>query len=225
MSEEPIRLLISDDHFIVREGLRLIFETTDDIILVGEAVDGAEAVTLVAKLSPQVVLMDLRMPGMDGLTAIATMREQNLNTSVIILTTYDEDDLVLRGLRAGAVGYLLKDTDRETLINAVRAAARGETLLTPDILARLVAHTALPAQQSARHPAHMDSALAVTDREMEVLLAAARGERNKEIARRLGITERTVKAHLTNIYNKLGVDSRAAAVAVAARQGWLPENT
>ena len=221
--DKPIRLLIVDDHFIVREGLRLIIETTDGIDLIGEASDGAQAVKLVAELAPHVVLMDLRMPGMDGLTAIETLREQNLETSVIILTTYDEDDLILRGLRAGAVGYLLKDTKRETLINAIEAAARGETLLTSDILARLVFHTAMPSQQTSRPKLKRQSPLDLTDRELEVLTAAAHGERIKEIARRLGITERTVKAHLTNIYNKLGVDSRAAAVAVAARRGLLPE--
>ncbi|TFG72471.1 MAG: response regulator transcription factor [Anaerolineales bacterium] len=221
MSESRIRLLIADDHFIVREGLRLIFETTEDIDLVGEASDGADAVRLVMELSPHVVLMDLRMPGMDGLTAIKILREKNLTTPVIILTTYDEDDLMLNGLRAGAVGFLLKDTDRETLINAIKAAARGETLLTSDILARLVAHTSKSQRQPARP--QQPSILDLTDRELEVLQAAAKGERSKEIARRLGITERTVKAHLTNIYNKLGVDSRAAAVAVAAQRGGLPD--
>ncbi len=221
MSESQIRLLIADDHFIVREGLRLIFETTEDIDLVGEASDGAEAVRLVAELCPNVVLMDLRMPGMDGLTAIEILREKNFTTPVIILTTYDEDDLMLRGLRAGAVGFLLKDTDRETLINVIKAAARGETLLTPDILARLVAHTSHTQKKPVTN--QPSSALDLTDRELEVLQAAAQGERSKEIARRLGITERTVKAHLTNIYNKLGVDSRAAAVAVAAQRGWLQD--
>jgi NarL family two-component system response regulator YdfI len=225
MPKCPIRLLIVDDHFIVREGLRLIFETTEEIDLVGEASDGAEAIRLVAELSPDVVLMDLRMPGMDGLTAVEMLQRQNPETSVnkpsiIILTTFDEDELILRGLHAGAVGYLLKDTERETLVAAIEAAARGETLLTPDILARLVAHAAMPAQEPERQKY---SLLDLTDRELEVLVAAAHGERSKEIARQLGITERTVKAHLTNIYNKLGVDSRAAAVAAAARKGLLPE--
>ena len=128
---------------------------------------------------------------------------------------------MLRGLRAGALGFLLKDTDRDTLINAIKAAARGETLLTPDILARLVAHTTDHLQQPLRNRSQKQSALDLTDRELEVLVAVAQGERSKEIARRLGITERTVKAHLTNIYNKLGVDSRAAAVAVAAHRGLL----
>ena len=222
MLDNVIRLLIVDDHFIVREGLRLIFETTENIHVVGEASDGAEAVRLAVELAPHVILMDLRMAGLDGLTAIQQMKTQNIDAFVIILTTYDEDDLMLRGLRAGAVGFLLKDTDRETLINAIEAAARGEILLTPDILARLVAHTTPPSQKISRLKHQKQSSLDLTDREMEVLFAAAQGDRNKEIAYQLGITERTVKAHLTNIYNKLGVDSRAAAVAVAARRGLLP---
>jgi NarL family two-component system response regulator YdfI len=184
---------------------------------VGEAADGAEALRLAAELQPNVVLMDLRMPGMDGLTAIEHLRREQPQIAVVILTTYNEDDLMLRGLRAGALGYLLKDTDRETLLDTIRAAARGETLLKPEIMARLLAQT-----EASPPVATSDSVLDLTEREQEVLIAAAQGERNKEIARRLGITERTVKAHLTSIYNKFGVDSRAAAIAVAAQRGLLP---
>ena len=209
-----IRIFIADDHLIVREGLRLILETEDDFMLVGEADDGAEAVRLVIELQPDVVLMDLRMPGMDGLTAIERLRETQPHIAVVILTTYNEDDLMVRGLRAGARGFLLKDTDRETLFRAIRAAARGEMLLQPEIVAKVLAHTAAPPGPSA-------SLVELTDREREVLEAVAQGERNKEIAARLHITERTVKAHLTSIYNKLGVDSRAAAVAEAIQRGWL----
>jgi len=205
--------LIADDHLIVREGLRLILETAEGIALVGEAVDGAEAVRLAGQLQPDVVLMDLRMPGMDGLTAIERLRAAQPHIAVVILTTYNEDELMVRGLEAGARGYLLKDTGRETLFHAIRAAARGELLLKPEIVARLLAHTAAP----ERAP----SGLELTDREREVLEAVARGERSKEIGASLGITERTVKAHLTSIYNKLGVDSRAAAVAEAIQRGWL----
>jgi two-component system, NarL family, response regulator YdfI len=217
-AEKPISILIADDHLIVREGLRLIFETTDGIDLIGEAADGAEAVRQTEHLNPQVVLMDLRMPGMDGLTAIQRLQELGHPAAIIILTTFDEDDLMLRGLRAGAKGFLLKDTDRETLVSAIHAAARGETLLTTDLLTRLLSHTERPATVPTKH-----GPLDLTDRELEVLVAAARGERNKEIARRLGITERTVKAHLTSIYNKFGVDSRAAAIGLAAQRGLLPD--
>ncbi len=209
-----IRILIADDHLIIRQGIRLILETEDDFELAGEAADGAEALRLCAELRPDVVLMDLRMPGMDGLTAIEHLRVEMPAVAVVILTTFNEDDLMLRGLRAGAKGYLLKDTSREALFNTIRAAARGETLLATDLLARLLKNADHPAQAS-------DGAINLTEREREVLAAVARGERSKEIAYRLGITERTVKAHLASIYNKLGVDSRAAAIASAAQRGWL----
>ncbi len=211
--QDTIRVLIADDHLIIREGLRLILETEDGIELAGEAADGAEAVRLAGELQPDVVLMDLRMPGMDGLTAIERLRAEQPQVAVVILTTYNEDDLMVRGLRAGARGYLLKDTDRQTLLNAIRAAARGELLLKPETVAQLLSHT------EAVRPS---GGIELTGREIEVLEAIARGERSKEIAARLGISERTVKAHLASIYNKLGVDSRAAAIAVAAQRGWLP---
>ena len=218
-TDSPIRVLVVDDHLIVREGLSLILETADGIDLAGEAADGAEAVRQCHDLHPDVVLMDLRMPGMDGLTAIGLLRQQMPEVAIIILTTYDEDDLMVRGLRAGARGFLLKDTDRATLLDAIRAAARGQTLLSPDVMQRVLAHsTAATPAVAAGGP------LDLTDRELEVLIAAAAGQRNKEIARDLGITERTVKAHLTSIYNKFGVDSRAAAVAVAAQRDLLPHD-
>ena len=213
-----IRVMITDDHLIVREGLRLILETADDIEVVGEAVDGAECLELVSKLNPQVILMDLQMPRMDGITAIGHLRQDFPDIAIVILTTYNEDDLMVRGLRAGARGYLLKDSSRESLLDAIRAAAKGEMLLKPEILARVLAPQSSPKPASANQP---DSAL--TERELEVLLCASRGERSKEIAYKLGITERTVKAHLQSIYQKFGVDSRAAAVAVAAGRGLLAE--
>jgi NarL family two-component system response regulator YdfI len=204
---EPIRVLIADDHEVVRDGLRLILETEEDFCVVGEAADGAMAVQLTGELQPQVVLMDLRMPGMDGLTAIDQIRARWPTVALVILTTYNEDDLMMRGLRAGASGYLLKDTNRQTLFATLRAAARGEVLLKP-----------APAAKAAKA---LDQGLTLTDREQEVLQAVAQGERSKEIALRLQISERTVKAHLASIYNKLGVDSRAAAIALAAQRGWL----
>jgi NarL family two-component system response regulator YdfI len=212
---DPIRILVADDHLIIRQGLRLIFETEPGFELVGEAADGAEAVRLCANLHPTVVLMDLRMPGMDGLTAIERLRVEQPQIAVIILTTFNEDDLMLRSMQAGAKGYLLKDTDRETLFNSIRAAARGETLLKPEIMARLLSRAA-----TFTTPENVRTDL--TGRELEVLGWVAQGERSKEIAVRLEISERTVKAHLASIYNKLGVDSRAAAIAIAAQKGLLP---
>jgi len=211
-----IKILIADDHLIIRQGLRLILETENDFELVGEASDGAEALTLCKKLKPDVVLMDLRMPNMDGLTAIEKLRIEQPNIAVVILTTFNEDDLMLRGLQAGARGYLLKDTDRAALFNTVRAAARGETLLKPEIMARVLSRkNTSVAETKSTEPANL------TEREQEVLEAVARGDRSKEIAAQLGISERTVKAYLASIYSKLGVDSRAAAIAVAAQKGFL----
>ncbi|MFZ4655581.1 MAG: response regulator [Caldilineaceae bacterium] len=215
---EPIRVLIADDHEVVRDGLRLILETEEDFCVVGEAADGAMAVQLTGELQPQVVLMDLRMPGMDGLTAIDQIRARWPTVALVILTTYNEDDLMMRGLRAGASGYLLKDTNRQTLFATLRAAARGEVLLKPEVLARVLGQQPAPAAKAAKA---LDQGLTLTDREQEVLQAVAQGERSKEIAHHLQISERTVKAHLASIYNKLGVDSRAAAIALAAQRGWL----
>lgn len=212
--EESIRILIADDHLIIRQGLRLILETQNGFELVGEASDGAEAIRLCAELKPEVVLMDLRMPGMDGLTAIDHLRTEQPGIAVVILTTFNEDDLMMRGLRAGAKGYLLKDTDRETLFNTLRAAKRGETLLKPEIMKRVLL-------QVTEDGGKGSSPTDLTGRELEVLKAVAQGERSKEIALRLGISERTVKAHLASIYNRLGVDNRAAAIAMAAQKGLL----
>jgi two-component system, NarL family, response regulator YdfI len=218
-----IRVLIADDHSIVREGLKLIVETADDIEVAGEAADGAEAVRLASELKPDVVLMDLRMPGMDGLTALEQLRDRQIPGAVVILTTYNEDDLMRRGLRAGARGYLLKDTDRQTLLNTIRAAARGETLLKPEVVARLLAQPDLPAAQ-AKSENTPRGGLELTEREQEVLVGIARGERSKEIAARLGITERTIKAHLASIYNKLGVSGgRIEAINRARELGYLKD--
>ncbi len=217
---EPIRILIADDHDVVRDGLRLILESEDDFDVVGEAANGAEAVRLCGELQPQVVLMDLRMPGMDGLTAIKHIHQQQPDVNIVILTTYNEDALMIEGLRSGARSYLLKDTKRQVLFDTLRAAARGESLLSQDVIGRVVGQSGgvtTPAPKMAA------SEITLTDREQEVLTGVARGERSKEIAARLGITERTVKAHLASIYNKFGVDSRAAAIAVASQRGLLPK--
>ncbi|MCA9959353.1 MAG: response regulator transcription factor, partial [Anaerolineales bacterium] len=179
-----IRILIADDHLVVREGLQLILSLEADMEVVATAVNGIEAVRLAAECQPDVILMDLRMPGMDGLEAIRHIRAQLPQIAIVILTTYNEDDLMLRGLQAGASGFLLKDTGRNALFNSIRAAARGETLLQPDILARVLAqaHTppTTPAPAAPNDAPPLDTAL--TERELEVLTAVARGDRNKEIA-------------------------------------------
>lgn len=215
-----IRVLITDDHLIVREGLRLILETAEDIEVVGEAINGLECLKIVPGLTPDVILMDLQMPQMDGITAIEHLHISHPQIAVVILTTYNEDNLMIRGLQLGARGYLLKDSSRETLLDTIRAAVKGETLLKPEILARVLAPgLASSIQPKSSTPPQPGPQL--TERELEVLQAAARGDRSKEIAYKLGITERTVKAHLASIYQKFGVDSRAAAVAAAAQLGLL----
>jgi NarL family two-component system response regulator YdfI len=216
-----IRVLIADDHLIVREGLRLILETDPEIELVGDAPDGASAVRLTGEVQPDVVLMDLRMPGLDGMQALAQIHTQWPHIALVILTTYNEDTLMVRGLQAGACGYLLKDTSRETLLHAIHAAARGEILLQPEMLARLLAQTSSTGLVARPLAANETGTFNLTEREQEVLRSVARGERSKEIARHLGITERTVKTYLSSIYTKLGVDSRASAVAKAIGSGLL----
>lgn len=226
MQSRNIRVVIADDHLMVRKGLRLMLEEAgQEIELVGDAAEGASAVALVGQLQPDVVLMDIRMPGMDGITALKQIRASWPKIAVLFLTTYNEDDLVVRGLQAGASGYLLKDTPLATLLNAIRTAARGEVLLQPEIMARLLSRTTTtPHEQPQAVPQTAPYGGELTKREQEVLIGIARGERRKEIAARLGITERTVKAYLTNIYTKLNVDSRSSAVAVAFERGLLPSS-
>ncbi len=208
-----IRVLIVDDHLVVREGLRTILGVAQDLDPVGEATDGAEAVQLVGELLPDVVLMDLRMPGMDGIRAIEQIKAHHPAVEIVILTTYDDDEYIVRGLRAGARGYLLKDTDRRVLFETIRAAARGESLLPSAVINKVVAHLAEPKSVEAG---------VLSAREMQVLQLLTQGAANKEIAARLHIVERTVKAHVTSIFNKLGASSRTEVVAIALRNKILP---
>jgi DNA-binding NarL/FixJ family response regulator len=206
---DPIRLLIVDDHPVVRDGLRGMFTGTSEVDVVGEAADGAEAVTLAEALRPDVILMDLRMPGVDGVTAIGRLSERGLETRVLVLTTYDTEADVVPAIEAGATGYLLKDAPRDELFRAVRAAARGQSVLSPSVAAKLIGQVRAP----AREP--------LSQREMEVLGLIARGSTNREAAAHLFISEATVKTHLLHIYGKLGVRDRASAVAAAYERGLL----
>ncbi|MGC9933719.1 response regulator [Priestia aryabhattai] len=207
------RILIVDDHLVVREGLKLLIETSDKYVIVGEAVNGRIAIDLVEKLKPDVILMDLYMPVMSGLEAIAELRRTNPEIPIVILTTYNEDQLMMKGIEAGAKGYLLKDTGIENLFESIDSAIRGETLLQPEITERIQNYkTKLLKEQSK-------SKVMLTPREMTILQAIARGSTSKEIAYDIGIAERTVKSKLTSIYNKLGVDSRTEAVVVAIQSG------
>lgn len=204
-----IRLLLIDDHPVVREGLAGMLTGQADFEVVGEASDGAQGVTLCQRLEPDVVLMDLRMPGMDGVTAIQTLREKRPDIHILVLTTYDSDSDIVRAIEAGATGYLLKDTPREDLFRAIRATARGESVLAPAVATRLM--------QRMREPETVE----LSGRELEVLQLVARGTNNRQIGKALHISEATVKTHLIHIFNKLGVDDRTAAVTVALEKGML----
>jgi len=204
-----IRVLLVDDHPVVRVGLRGMLEAFDDLAVVGEAGSGDEALTLVACLPPDVVLMDLRMPGMDGATATARISEAHPEVRVLILTTYDTDGDILPAIEAGATGYLLKDAPISTLVDAIRAAARGETVLAPPVAARLMTRMRAPAAEQ------------LTAREVQVLTLVARGLSNAEIGRQLYIGEATVKTHLLRLFAKLEVNDRTAAVTVAMGCGIL----
>src|SRR5215475_6678096 len=205
----PITLLIVDDHPVVRDGLSGMFAPDPEFEVVGEAADGAEAIRLASTLRPDVILMDLRMPGMDGVSAITELTKRGVGARVLVLTTYDTDSHVLPAIEAGATGYLLKDAPRAELIRAVRAAANGEAVLSPSVAARLMTRVRTP------------STGPLSQRELQVLELVAAGSTNREAAARLYITEATVKTHLLNIYTKLGVGDRAAAVAEAYNRGLL----
>lgn len=208
MGEAPIRLLIADDHPVVRDGIQGMFAGDPGFEVVGEADDGARAIALTRALEPDVVLMDLRMPGTDGVAAIRELTRLKLPTRVLVLTTYATDGDVGPALEAGATGYLLKDTPPEELVRAVRRAAQGQTVLSPLVAARLV--------DKIREPA-----VSLSDRELQILRLIADGATNRQVADHLFISQATVKTHVLHIYGKLGVNDRAAAVAAGFRRGLL----
>jgi DNA-binding NarL/FixJ family response regulator len=211
VNEMPrIRVLLADDHPVVREGLNGMLSADPGTEVVGEAASGAEAVALARTCRPDVVLMDLRMPGGDGVAAIRRITAELPATKVMVLTTYDTDADILRAVEAGASGYLLKDTPRAVLADAIRATARGETVLAPQVARRLVSRVRQPPRES------------LTPRETTVLALAARGLTNAEIGRELFISEATVKTHLLRTFTKLGVSGRTAAVTRAIETGLLP---
>ena len=205
----PIRIVIADDHPVFRAGLQGLLSGQADFQVVGEASNGREAVNLVRLTSPDVLLVDLQMPELDGVHAIREIRSLAPKTRMLVLTTYDSDGDILRAVEAGATGYLLKDTPREELFKAIRATARGETVLAPTVASKLVGRARAPVDRS------------LSAREIEVLRLVARGTSNKIIGKELRISEATVKTHLLHIFAKLSVDDRTAAVTAAMERGVL----
>ncbi|MER5369922.1 response regulator transcription factor [Streptomyces sp. NPDC002722] len=215
MAQEPARvitLVVVDDHPVVRDGLRGMFDSAPDFRVLGEASNGVEGVDLAVRLDPDVVLMDLRMPGGGGVAAIAELARLGARSKVLVLTTYDTDSDTLPAIEAGATGYLLKDAPRDELFTAVRAAADGRTVLSPAVASRLISRVRTPAAAGSE---------ALSGREREVLELVAKGTSNREIAAELFISEATVKTHLTHVFAKLGAKDRAAAVAIGYDRGIL----
>ena len=204
-----VRVLVVDDHPVVRAGLCGMLAAQPDLQVVGEAPDGVEAVALALALAPDVVLMDLRLPRLDGVAATAQIRAQRPLCRVLLLTTYDSDADILRAIEAGATGYLLKDVPREELYQAIRRTAAGESVVAPAVAARLMQRARAPIEEP------------LSRRELAVLRLVARGESNKAIAAHLAIGEATVKTHLLHLFGKLGVDDRTAAVVAAVKRGLL----
>lgn len=205
-----IRVLIVDDHPVVREGLRAVLEDTKEMEVVGEAGSAEEALSSVERALPDIILLDLELPGMNGVDAIPRFAVAASHPRVIILTAYDTEERVLAALKAGAVGYVLKGAPAGEIAQAIRAVAGGGSYLTPRVAARVVAQVNAPRRSGL-----------LSARERQVLRLVARGRSNKQIARDLAITERTVKFHMTSIFNKLGADNRAQAIAIAAQRGLL----
>ena len=204
-----IRIVIADDHPIFRAGLQGLLSAQEDFQVVGEAANGREAVAVVRHASPDVLLVDLQMPELDGVGAIREIRNIAPRTRILVLTTYDSDGDILRAVEAGATGYLLKDTPREELFKAIRATAHGESVLSPSVATKLVGRARGPTERG------------LSAREIEVLTLVARGVSNKIIGKDLRISEATVKTHLLHIFAKLGVDDRTAAVTAAIEKGVL----
>ncbi|PWT75502.1 MAG: DNA-binding response regulator [Chloroflexi bacterium] len=203
-----IRILVADDHKVVRQGLRMFLEVDPELVVIGEAANGAEAVRLAEHLRPDIVLMDLLMPVMDGIAATAAIRREMPEIEVLALTSVLEDASVVEAVRAGAIGYLLKDTEAAELRRAIKAAVKGQVQLTPQAAARLMQAISVPEPPQA-----------LTERETDVLRLLAQGQANKHIARSLHIAEKTVKVHVSNILSKLGVQSRTQAALYAVRIG------
>lgn len=210
-----IRILLAEDHAIMREGVREFIKREADMEVVGEAGDGEEAVKLAVQLKPDVIVMDIRMPKLNGIEATKQIKSQLPNTAILILTAYDSDQYIFALLDAGAAGYLLKGIRTHELIDAIRAVYAGESVLHPVIASRVIRRVVTPATTGSK------GIEPLSDREMEILKIAAKGVSNKDIAEQLFLSPRTVQVHLGNIFNKLGVASRTEAVLYGLKRGWL----
>ena len=214
---DKVKILLAEDHIVVREGTKKLLESPDDFQIVGEASNGEEAVELVKKLRPDVVIMDIAMPKLSGIEATKQIKSLYPSVPVLILTGYDNDEYVFALIEAGAAGYLLKEASGDELINAIRLVLAGEPVMHPRIIRKILDRLRTPVEDSAEP----DSVEILTAREMEVLGLASRGMSNAEIADTLFLSIRTVQAHLRGIFNKLGVGSRSEAIVYALKRGWL----
>lgn len=223
MTTEPIRVLLVDDQQLIRLGFRMVLEAEEDIVVVGEAADGREAIAQAAVLRPDLVLMDIRMPGLDGIAATETIVREHPQTRVLVLTTFDLDEYAFGAIRAGASGFLLKDVQRHEMLSALRAVHRGDAALSPRITRMLLEHVT-PLLPSTESPARPDLAAELTDRERDVFLAIGRGLTNAEIAQTLYVSESTVKTHVGRVLAKLGARDRIHAVILAHRLGLVDDD-
>jgi DNA-binding NarL/FixJ family response regulator len=213
---QPIRVVLADDHAVVRKGIREFLEEEGDIVVVAEATDGDQAVALVAEHEPDVVVLDIQMPGVSGIEAGRRIKTDHPGVRVLILTAYDDEPYIFALLKAGANGYILKNAESAQLIQAVRAVHGGESPLDPAVMQKVVQHVAAGRPGGARGTVET-----LTDREIEILRLVAKGMTNRAIGLALGISDRTVQGHLANIYGKLNVSSRTEAVTKALKQGWI----
>jgi len=214
---EKIRIMLAEDHKVVREGTRRLLESQSDFQVVGEASDGIEAVELAKKLRPEIIIMDVSMPRLNGIEATKEIKSLYPNIAILVLTGYDDDEYVFALLEAGAAGYLLKESSGEELIEAIRQVMAGEPVLHPKIMRKVLNRLRSPVEeQVTQTPGEV-----LSDREMEVLRLAAKGMRNMEIADSLTLSVRTVQTHLRSIFNKLGVGSRSEAIVYGLKKGWL----
>jgi NarL family two-component system response regulator LiaR len=214
---DKIRILLAEDHKVVREGTRRLLESQNDFEVVGEASDGIEAVELTKKYKPEIIIMDVSMPRLNGIEATKQIKALYPNIAVLVLTGYDDDEYVFALLEAGAAGYLLKESSGEELIDAIRQVMTGEPVLHPKIMKKVLNRLRSPSEEQPAQPPHE----VLSDREMEVLRLAAKGMSNMEIADSLTLSVRTVQTHLRSIFNKLGVGSRSEAIVYGLKKGWL----